>query len=385
MKFLLFILLFALLPCQQSGSVGNDTLWPGGSGSGFSGDGSSDELSLTCAERNIVTSGETLGNYSVTAINVVRSFRIVYFTLFFVAAVSLNCLLVFLVIRNKKLRTLSFAIALQVVIIDIAIAVFLCIPAIITTAAGEWILGKEVCVLTGFLAFSLILVRTGLMFVFVIDRFLSVFFPYFYPKHKVKITVSLSVLTWLFCVVLCSLMLPGILDCYTFNNSINVCIASSTCSRGCSIFSIVAFNVVGLPSAVIPTILFGTLYCKARRLRKEMASLAPSQAIISGEDKALAKREMRATVTFFLLFVSLFAVTIPGTIITIVIAQVSNLVDLPDLFFIIQAIAGSAGSLYVLTDPIVLMRDRDVREVLSSLRVRLFRNCCSKESSTAEN
>ena len=385
MKLMILVLFAVLLPCQQSVSVGNDTLWPGGSGSGFSEDGSFDELSLTCAERNIITSGETLGNYSVTANNVVRSFRVVYFTVLFVASVSLNSLLFFLVIKYKKLHTLSFAIALQVVVIDITLAVFYCLPTIISTAAGEWILGKEVCVLTGFLTFTPISMRTCLMFVFVIDRFMSVFFPYFYPRHKVKIAVSLSVPIWLLCTVLCTLMFPGILDCFTFVSSFNVCIASGTCSGSCSIFIIILFNSIGWPSAVVPTVLFTALYCKGRRLSKSTATLAPSAAI-SGEDKAVAKRERRATITFFLLFVSIFAVTVPTSTTTVVIGQVSNLIDLPNFFFIVQAIAGSAGSLYIVTDPIVLMRDRDVREVLSSIKVcRLLRKCCSKKSSTAEN
>ena len=387
MKFVIFVLFAVLLPCQQSVSVGNDTVWPGESGSGFSGDGSSDELSLTCAERNIITSGETLGNYSITAILVVKSFRIVYFSLLFLAAVPLNSLLFFLVVRYKKLRTLSFAIALQVVVIDIALAVFLCIPTIISTAATEWILGKEVCVLNGFFAFALILIRTELMFVFVIDRFLSVFFPYFYPRRKVKIAVGLSAFAWLFCTALCILMLPGILDCYTYATSFNVCISSSTCNTGCSIFGFITFSSVGLPSSVLPTILFSALYCKARRVSKTLAPPVQAAGGDSEADKAYAKRERRATVTFFLLFVSVFGITVPSNIIAIAVAQVSsNLLDLPDLFFVIQAIAGAVASLYLMTDPIVLMRDRDVREVLSDMNVcRLLRKCCSKKSSAAEN
>ena len=90
------------------------------------------------------------------------------------------------------------------------------LPILITTIIGRWVPGKGDCVLTAFMGFNSTFVRTSLMFVFVVDRFLSVLFPYFYPRHKVKIAVSLSVFSWLIVFIVSVINLPGILDCYTY-------------------------------------------------------------------------------------------------------------------------------------------------------------------------
>lgn len=49
------------------------------------------------------------------------------------------------------------------------------------------------------------------MFVFVIDRFVAVFWTYGYPKHSTKIMIILSLSTWVFALVWRVLALPGIL------------------------------------------------------------------------------------------------------------------------------------------------------------------------------
>ena len=298
--------------------------------SGNSGEGSLDNVTLTCAERNIMgTSSES--QFSPALFITVKVIRIAYFFLLFLLSVSLNCFVIWLVATHKKLHTLSFGVALQVIVLDILFSVSIHLPIVITSIAGRWVLGKEACVLIGFIAFFTGLERTHLMFVFVVDRFLSVFFPYFYPRHKVKITVSLSAFSWLIVFILSVVSLPGILDCYTFISNLNYCSRSTTCSRTCFIIGNVSFAILAVPSTVVPLFLFGALYCKGRRIRKEMA-ISPDGG---GCDEA-GKREWRATITFFLLFITLFALTIPTTTIQITIAQVAVRVSVA---FVLQVLS----------------------------------------------
>lgn len=65
------------------------------------------------------------------------------------------------------------------------------------------------------------------MCVFVFDRYLSVFWRYFYPKHKVKFTVGFSVVSWLIVIVSNILFLPGLLDCFAFDDLKWVCTRSA--------------------------------------------------------------------------------------------------------------------------------------------------------------
>ena len=345
-----------------------------GSGSAFSGEGIDDSLSnVSCVERNIALSSVPL--YSQTLTNIVKSFRIIYFSLLFVCSVPLNIFILFLVIKYKKLHTLSFTIVLQVIVLNLLFSTFVFLPIIVTAAADEWLFGKYMCILTGFVAFYVLMVRTALLLVFVIDRFLSVYFPFFYPKYNVKIMLSLSVLCWVLILILNSLGLPGILDCYTYITSAQFCNISVSCSQACSIYGNTYFIALGLPGTISPLFLYGALYLKARRLRKDTAA---TMSGLSANAQAVRKQEWRATITFFFLFISVFAITIPTTSIGIIISRVSSSFELPPPLFIVQAIAGGLSTFIVLTDPIVLMRNRDVREIIAEIKVSVIRKMCPR-------
>ena len=91
-----------------------------------------------------------------------------------------------------------------------------------------------------------------------------------------------------------------------------------------------------------------------------------------GYDEA-GKRECRATITFFLLFITLFALTIPTTTVQIIIAQIAVRVSVT---FVIQVLSSGIISLLVLTDPIVIMRNKDVQEILLELKTSLGCKYC---------
>ena len=242
-------MLFVLLVLISSGAV-NVMSGSGGSGLGLgSGEDSLENVTLTCAERNLRTSNKT--QYSTVTTIAIRSFMIVYFSTLFLLGISLNCFVIWLVATHKKLHTLSFGVALQVIVLNVMFSVFIFLPVLITSIAGRWVLGKEGCVLTGFMGLIAAFLRTSFMFIFVVDRFLSVLFPFFYPRHDIKIAVTLSVFSWLFMLGLSTINLPGILDSYTFIKFFNFCKASSTCNRGCSTLSNIYFSVVILPCTII--------------------------------------------------------------------------------------------------------------------------------------
>ena len=364
MKLVLILLVFFSSGAGDTHIMDLDMLGSGGSGSGLSSE--EDNVTLTCVERNIRTSSESQFSPALTiTVNVIR---IAYFSLLFLLGISLNCFVIWLVATHKKLHTLSFGVALQVIVLDILFSVNY-LPIVITSIAGRWVLGKDACVLIGFIAFFTGFERTTLMLVFVVDRFLSVFFPYFYPRHKVKITISLSALSWLIIFTLSVASLPGILDCYTFISNLNYCTRSTTCSQTCFIIGNASFAILAVPSTVVPLFLFGALYCKGRRIRKEMA--VPDGG---GCDEA-SKREWRATITFFFLFITVFALTIPTTAVQIIIAQVAVRVSVA---FVIQVLSSGIISLLVLTDPIVIMRNKDVREILLELKTSLVSKYCTR-------
>ena len=136
------------------------------------------------------------------------------------------------------------------------------------------------------------------MLVLVIDRFLSVFSPFLYPKYNTKIIVCLSLQSWTASILLSILPLPGIMDCYTFSSRFWICGLSTSCNVKCMAFSNIYFGLVVAPLTISPLILYIILYCKAKKIRN--SSIAMSINPSEGEAK---RRENRVTITSFLLFI----------------------------------------------------------------------------------
>ena len=317
-------------------------------------------LTLTCAARNI--QGPIDLPYSSALTTTVRVLQSLSKLLIILAGIVLNTLVIVLVAKYKKLQTLSFLISLQVVALDLVLAIAI-LPSLVTTLVNQWLLGEYMCAINGFILNTTATARTLLMCVFVIDRYLAVVWPYFYPKHKFKVTVSLSIASWVFAVLVSIGMMPGILDCYSLRSTGKVCAPSSRCNLNCSVF-IRSLATYVVPATIVPVILYGLLYYKGRKIQKELASNAAANAN--------HRKEWKATITFSLLFFSLFVLILPNTIIEVVVRTAYAGRMFPAAAHVLLTVNSSVLSLLVITDPIVIMRDKDVKEVLIKLRNFVF-------------
>ena len=89
-----------------------------------------------------------------------------------------------------------------------------------------------------------------------------------------------------------------------------------------------------------------------------------------------ASSEWKATVTFFLLFITVFALTLPSLTIALIITVIYNESDVPPAIHVLLVVASSILSLLVVTDPVVIMRNRDVRDITDQFSVRIAQKCC---------
>ena len=246
----------------------------------------------------------------------------------------LNVLMIILVTKYKKLRTLSFAISLQVVVLDLLLMTVL-MTSLINIIANQWLFGEVVCSLAGlFTSFSSTL-RSFLMCVFVIDRFLAVFWTFSYPKYKVKITVFLSIASWMLSFIN---LIPYMLDCFSFRKTSWTCGINTDCNENCSFYARARFIVIVAPSSIVPVILYILLYIKALRVSKSTAATV--------EIKEHHKHEWKATVTFFILFTSVFVVTFPSITILFIVSIFYRVNELPPTLHILSAAA--ANMIYIL-------------------------------------
>ena len=312
---------------------------------------------LTCLAESIRDPIEL--PYSAIFTTAVTVLRVIFWLLLFPCGLTLNTLVIVLFAKFRKLQVPSFFVALQIVAVDLVLSVVITLIPLANLLAKKWVFGPYVCVIVGVIIDTTSHIRTVLLFVVTLDRFLSVFLPFFYPKHEVKIVASLSLASWVISVF--PVIISVSFDCYTFGSINWLCFTNNHCSGRC--LSLVLSSVVLLlPFILIPIFLYVLLYIKARRLAKSIAA-APSTS-------------RRAAFTFFLLFLSVILVTIPLLVVSIT-TEVLYEGDMPPLMYLLNVIVLMLTSLLVVTDPIIIMWNRDVREILSKVKVKMVSRWCS--------
>ena len=85
------------------------------------------------------------------------------------------------------------------------------------------------------------------------------------------------------------------------------------------------------------------------------------------------KMEWKATVTFFLLFVTVLVTILPNIIFMMIIDRMSLISSQPPVLHIASIITTSLIRIHLITDPIVIMRDQDIKKILSEIKVKMVR------------
>ena len=303
-------------------------------------------------QRAVVSSMEVSTVLDVT----LRSLHAIYSIVLLACSSILNSFVIFLVLKHKALRSLSMVLAIQVIVVNLIGVVSLFPAAIANAAANRWLFGTLMCYLQGAVVFIVPFTRTGLMFVLVIDRFLLIYKTFSYPKYRTKLIISLSILTWSVVILLAAIMLPGVFNCYGFSRPQWICSTRSICSRSCSLIVLLSF-AFALICCSVSAFLYTTLFCKAKKIK----SLKHGPMFESTQG-----REWKATITFSLMFTTLFVVTVPVGL----FLSIGHLVfrsESPVWFVVMQLFAIELIRLYYLLDPIFIMRNQDIKEVITNL------------------
>ena len=299
---------------------------------------------------------------------VMRYLTIGFILLLFPFAVFLNSLLIVLIGKFKVLRQTTYYLALQVVIIDLCITLIVTPLTVINAIAGQWILGPVLCSMTSFLVIFTRQSRNSLMFVFVKDRFCSVFFPFRYFKHRTKVVIPLCLVAYLVAIIMA--IMPLSLDCIEFSRVTWYCSSGGGCTNPatCEITRTVLITLPQIWGSYIPLIMYTILFIKAKKFKRQVA---PSD--VSKETEQNSKHERKANLTFFFLFLSLFGVTfLPFMFYVIGRSTLRALGIRPASEYVIfTIILRTAYNILPIIDAIAIMRNPDVRSALSLLKKKL--------------
>jgi len=321
-----------------------------------SGSGLEENYFITCASRSL----PSINNSSVPITPKVLS--LLNLSALLIAGTLLNFLVVFLIIKSKILKTRSFIIALQICMANLGTLLICLVPSTISIFKGYLFFPLHYCIANGYLIHVLIDVRILLIFLHSLDRFASVFAPFSYPRHSSKTILFISVLAWLIIVVVNLIGLPQILDCYSVHRVTLVCNLSSDCSAACKILQHTHVVVVLYSTMFLSLGFTLALYVKARRIRQresEMMGLSNNQ-MTSSDRKALKT---------FLLLISTIIVSNTAIGAFTFLPRFQN----SWLNTFLEIIIAAGICLYLITDPIVMLRNADAREALKVLRKSLIK------------
>ncbi len=154
-----------------------------------------------------------------------------------------------------------------------------------------------------------------------------------------------------------------VFDCYAFKPLFWICLSERNCNNSC--FTLNAIFSLGIipPTIIVPVFLYLMLYIKAKK--------AKAKTIPAANDKT-SSREWKAIFTFFLLFLAVFIVTIPTLIVIVITHYLYGDGDLPPLMHFVNVIFACVSSLLVITDPLVILRNRDIREILQGIKTKII-------------
>lgn len=346
--YLLWLTVFCL---PLVGSMSGDVMWTEENAHGNFTD--FDNRSLTCAARSFQAHEDLPYSYAFTT-----TFRI-SLTVFYIPTVlisiCLNAMVIILVANYKKLHTRPFVLSLQILVLNLILTLVVLVLRPVSSIANEWLFGEEFCSLTGYVATAGAIIKALLMFAFSLDRILSVFWLYSYPKYSFKIMLALSVAAWVLPMAFFIIGFPGVLDCYGFVSETYMCLYFSECAIGCKISLTVIVAVTLVTGFFIPIVFYVFLYWKALQLSK-----APT---IAQFPEGVPKRDWKATIMFFSLFVIVSICTLPARIFSCVAPALPQ--EASQASYVVYALVVTVSTLSVALDPIVIMCHKDVRKILA--------------------
>ncbi len=298
----------------------------------------------------------------------VRSVQVLFDIFRTILGIFLNGLVIFIVAKFKKLQNVSFSIAVQIALANVFLTISYCLVTI-NLIAGRWILGLNLCIIIGFVLLTFFYLRNSLILVFALDRFASVFIPFHYPKYSKKIVTLLCILFWCLSFANSLIIIPPILDCYHLINNSVLCSYSYRCSANCQVFQYVQILTHYVPTLLIPPVIFAALYIKGRKIRQQHNNMLGQNPIMTEED-------WRALKTFSLLvtLAIIFTVAIIGD--QAISYQFPQSSPVSKVFSVLY-------TFLVVADPIIILKNADVREVLGilvkSLKEKISRKPYNKD------
>jgi len=313
-----------------------------------------DNHTLTCAARGLGADTNATSHPSSLVISL-RVFHAMYFLVFVTVGSAMNLLVVFLVVQSRIMRNLTFAIAVQIALANLGIIAVFGIPCVIQNTYGPLNFNLDLCTASGYIYHTLADVRVFLTFVFTLDRFASIFAPFWYPRQQLIVTVMTSAVAWALAIVFNLIGIPQILDCYAYSRALLACTMTVFCSKNCMIFQVTYILAIVSPALFVSLVLITAMYIKGKKIRQQT-----SQMVDVGNYRT--RSGWKALKTFLLLVLTVVVVKSGIGMLFIYFFFEGASVHTPVFQLIVTFM-----NLHVFIDPIAILRNGDARKALKNL------------------
>lgn len=265
------------------------------------------------------------------------------------ASVSVNAIFIYLVLRYKQLRQRAFFLALELVVINLIYTITVQPAIIVGAIAREWLFGYAMCHIIAGISGAFFVAHFLMLFVLALDRAFTVFMPFFYDRHGSKIAIGMSVALW--AISLSRPVIEASLGCVTFVPTYKICASTGSCNSVCSVFVPTFAWLVTVPGIIAPLVLYVAMYLKGRQLNKRVAIANNSRSAVFNK---------RIFKTFFILLVAIIGVALTAFILfTWFLIATTVTIE----FYITQVLIGrTLSNSITIADPIILLRNKDVRD-----------------------
>lgn len=323
-------------------------------------------LNRSCEEARLYGQQSVLSERIETSLHY---FSIGMIVLLFPFSLSLTSLTAFLILKFKHLYQTTFFLALQLVFFNIFFVVVYAPILIVSVIESRWVLGLPFCRVSLVIFRFIYLARSSFTFVFICDRFFTVFAPFRYPVYRNKFIWSLNLIVLV--MYTSTLVVPLALQCHNFDrfslNCLDIlsdeCPHSSQCQRHSVIFIVVG-QILG---CFIPLVMYTALFVRAKQVRNQILPNFDTE-----ENREQRKRDKKANRTFFALFLSLLIVNILPTIGVIINSiLVGRGIQPPEFFIVIKYLFRSLIMYAPITDSIIIIMNAEVKKAMKMLRNKL--------------
>ena len=332
------------------------------------------------------TRQDSSGTGNSSALQVITATQAATYGILFFLTISLNGFVSFLIVRHKSLHQRTFYLALQMIVANLLQAFVLFSTNFISSAVDRWVFGEGFCQVVGLFIFWMQTSRWILMFLLTLDRFLTVFAPFHYPKYSLKMMVILSLIAWIATLVLTLVPVGGTLRCYSYSSFAKGCLIevfnSKNQNRSCFHYGMVYVTIVNCIGGVAPMVMYLLLFRKARQLDRRVIPIGRHSSEHSRRNVTIKKKDRRATVTVFLFFLNLLGLSFPVyTLLTVTIIFQEVGIVIPTVPAAIALhITRTVYLLLLIADPLTVMRNKDVRLVLQQMKYSLCGNTAEQSS-----